>query len=122
MRVPAGAQVRVTNLATGISILVPIVDKGPFNIRDQYAVTGARPQAEAQHAAPPGTHQGTDQMGHHPVQNAGIDLTPATMNALGVPGGQNNRQWHMNIQYIPPPNAPPQRPPAHPAPPPPHHQ
>lgn len=54
---------------------VPIVDVGPWNDNDPYWTGSGRPQAES----------GTDLTGRH-TNLAGIDLTPATAQAIGVPG------------------------------------
>lgn len=67
-------RVRLSN-AQGTSIDAEIVDVGPWNTRDPYWQTGARPQAET----------GTDTRGRH-TNKAGIDLTFAAAKALGVDG------------------------------------
>lgn len=62
----------------GKELVVPVVDKGPWNIDDDAYVSGeARPQAES----------GKDTRGRK-TNKAGIDLTPATARALGLP-----EQW-----------------------------
>jgi peptidoglycan hydrolase-like protein with peptidoglycan-binding domain len=58
------------------TIVVPIVDVGPWNINDPYWETvGGRPQAES----------GVDMRGRT-TNRAGIDLTPPAAEALGVDG------------------------------------
>lgn len=54
-------------------------DVGPWNIRDPYWETGARPAAEEQH-----DKRLRAQNGMIPSNRAGIDLTPACFRALGV--------------------------------------
>ena len=57
------------------AVICKVVDIGPWNTDDPYWVTGARPQSES----------GTDRRGRR-TNHAGIDLTPAAANALGVDG------------------------------------
>jgi N-acetylmuramoyl-L-alanine amidase len=68
-------QVRVYNWVTGISAIASIEDVGPWNTDDPYWTTGERPQAES----------GTDMDGVE-TNGAGIDLSPALANALGIDG------------------------------------
>lgn len=68
-------QVRVTNRASGKSVVCNIVDVGPWNINDPYWEKGARPQAES----------GTDMRGRR-TNGAGIDLTPGAARAISIPG------------------------------------
>lgn len=56
-----------------------INDVGPWNIRDAYWETNARPQAEMQHET-----KTRAQDGKVPSNWAGIDLTPGVWHALGV--------------------------------------
>lgn len=76
-RLPAGPRpkVKVTNRATGKSVMCDIVDVGPWNTDDPYWQTGGRPQAES----------GIDRHGR-PTNQAGIDLTPAAAQAIGLAG------------------------------------
>jgi N-acetylmuramoyl-L-alanine amidase len=67
--------VRVMNRETGKSEVAEIWDVGPWNIDDPYWLTGSRPQAES----------GTDMSGR-PTNKAGIDLSPALAEALGIDG------------------------------------
>lgn len=70
-------RVRVTGKTSGQSVDCDIVDIGPWNINDPYWKTGARPQAES----------GTDLMTPPRKTNrAGIDLTLAAAQAIGVDG------------------------------------
>jgi hypothetical protein len=61
--------------ANGKTVTCQIVDVGPWNTNDPYWMTGGRPQAES----------GTD-MSRRPTNHAGIDLTPAAANAIGLDG------------------------------------
>lgn len=65
----------VTSVDTGLSVLCPTVDVGPWNINDPWWVTGTRPQAEG----------GIDMTGRK-TNKAGIDLTPAAAKAIGLKG------------------------------------
>lgn len=72
-------QVKVTNRATGKSVICDIVDVGPWNINDPYWTKGSRPEAES------GFDMG--QTGRvRPTNKAGIDLTAAAAKAIGVDG------------------------------------
>lgn len=65
----------VTSVDTGLSVLCPTVDVGPWNINNPWWVTGTRPQAES----------GIDMTGRK-TNGAGIDLTPAAAKAIGLKG------------------------------------
>lgn len=65
--------VRVTH--NGRAVICPVIDVGPWNTRDPYWLSGARPQAET----------GIDLSGR-PTNRAGIDLTPAAARIIGLPG------------------------------------
>lgn len=67
--------VRVVSHNNNKSIVCKIVDVGPWNTHDPYWETNTRPQAET----------GTDMTGRH-TNKAGIDLTLAAANALGIDG------------------------------------
>lgn len=71
-RVP-NAKVRVYN--GNKSIVVDVIDVGPWNTDDPYWTNGRRPQAET----------GMDARGRR-TNKAGIDLTPALAKALGIDG------------------------------------
>lgn len=66
-------KVRVTR--GGRAVVCDVVDVGPWNTRDPYWETGARPQSET----------GTDTRGRK-TNRAGIDLTPTAAAAIGLPG------------------------------------
>ena len=59
----------------GRAVTAPVIDVGPWNTDDPYWRTGSRPQAES----------GTDRRGRT-TNLAGIDLTPAAAEAIGLPG------------------------------------
>jgi hypothetical protein len=67
--------VLVINRETGIVLIASIEDVGPWNTDDPYWLAGARPQAES----------GTDMSGRE-TNGAGIDLSPALADALGIDG------------------------------------
>ena len=70
-----------THSQTRRSVICDIVDVGPWNIDDPYWERGARPQAET----------GTDMMGRR-TNAAGIDLTPAAAQAIGL-AGKGKVEW-----------------------------
>lgn len=70
-----GVRPKVRVYSGNKSTVADIVDVGPWNINDPYWNTGKRPQAES----------GTDMRGRK-TNKAGIDLTPALANALGIDG------------------------------------
>jgi RHS repeat-associated protein len=99
-RVPAGTTVTITNPANGKSITAPVLDIGPWNVRDNYwnnmdCEGSRRPLSEQQYA-----NQTIAQDGKIPENPAGIDLTPATLDALGISGPVGTRQakvdWHFS--------------------------
>jgi hypothetical protein len=98
--VSSGTKVTITNPANGHSITVPVVDKGPWNTKDEYwkptpcDQNGTRPLAESQYA-----NQTTAQNGQVPSNPSGIDLTPAVIKALGLKLGYNGTalvDWHFS--------------------------
>jgi N-acetylmuramoyl-L-alanine amidase len=68
-------RVKVHNRQTGRSATATIEDVGPWNTDDPYWENGTRPQAE----------EGTDTQGRE-TNGAGIDLSPALAQAVGVDG------------------------------------
>ena len=77
------------------SVVVDIVDVGPWNTNDPYWQTNSRPQAES----------GTDTRGRH-TNLAGIDLTPAAAKVIGVDGkGLVSWEFVDTAQKEPPPVA-----------------
>jgi hypothetical protein len=77
--------VRVFNLVTGLSAVATIEDVGPWNIDDPYWNTGERPQAETCHNEGKPLPDGPN-AGKTPSNPAGIDLSPALAEALGIDG------------------------------------
>lgn len=71
----SGTRPKVRVYSRGLSALAEIVDVGPWNTHDNYWDKAARPQAES----------GADMSGRH-TNGAGIDLTPALAQALGIDG------------------------------------
>lgn len=84
-----GARPSVRVIRGNKSVVCPIVDVGPWNVNDPYWVRGARPEAET----------GTDTRGRH-TNKAGIDLTPATMDALLVPGSPGTRSATIDWEFV----------------------
>ena len=85
----AGKRPLVRVFRNGKTVDCPIVDVGPWNINDPYWVIGERPQSEA----------GTDTRGRK-TNKAGIDLTPAAMDALLVPGKAGTRSTIVDWEFI----------------------
>ena len=77
--------VAVRNVANNNTQIAEILDTGPWNIDDPYWLTGERPQAES----------GTDMQGRT-TNHAGIDLSPALAEALGIDidEGLASVDWH----------------------------
>lgn len=79
-------KVRATNVANGKSVLVDIVDVGPWNTTDNYwTLPAGRPQAET----------GRDTRGRK-TNMAGIDLTPAADKAIEL-GGLGRVNWEFVV-------------------------
>jgi len=73
--------------SNGRSTTVPIVDVGPWNTTDDYwNRPGGRPQAES----------GTDKSGRR-TNRAGIDITPATIRALGL--NPDDGKWTVSWDF-----------------------
>jgi len=79
---------RAVRVGRGAKFVVAWVnDLGPWNRNDDYWDRGERPRAEAQR------RQGREaDNGRVPSNEAGIDLTPAIMDVLDVPGASGTRQ------------------------------
>lgn len=69
---------KVRSCKTGLVVDVPVIDRGPWMLTDPYWETGARPIAETSTIIPSGPNAGRRSNG------AGIDVTPATLKALGL--------------------------------------
>jgi len=74
-----GVTLFIMNPATGARTMTPIVDVGPWNTSDAYWQTGGVPLAVSQFAT-----GAKGQNGQIVTNPAGIDLTPATFDALGL--------------------------------------
>ena len=84
-----GTRPQVRVFRNGKTVDCPIVDVGPWNTNDPYWVLGNRPQSET----------GTDTRGRK-TNKAGIDLTPAAMDALQVPGKSGTRSTVVDWEFI----------------------
>jgi hypothetical protein len=84
---PPGIIVMVMSPQSGLTTSAPILDVGPWNVRDNYWSTGAAPLTVSQFAA-----NSRGQNGQIVTNPAGIDLTPATKDAIGATGPVNSRQ------------------------------
>jgi peptidoglycan hydrolase-like protein with peptidoglycan-binding domain len=80
-RFPDAKRDKVRGIVGSKSILMEIVDVGPWNWTDPYWKTGTRPRSESQRRS----RQKADD-GLIPTNDAGIDLTPAAARALGIDG------------------------------------
>ncbi len=70
---PAALRKNVELRFGGRTLVVPVLDVGPWNVNDDYWTTGRRPAAERGRGAY-----------RRPSNAAGIDLSDATFNALGM--------------------------------------
>lgn len=80
-------------------ITLVIFQDAPFPIQsartDAYWNNGGRPVAEKEF------RDGSKaENGHVPTNDAGLDLTPAAMAALGAPGKINTRQVHVDWEFV----------------------
>lgn len=73
-----GQKITVHCPDTGVTIEVPVVDVGPWNICDKGILKGERPQAERGVSC-------LKRYGYRARNRAGIDLTPALHKALRIP-------------------------------------
>jgi hypothetical protein len=87
--------VRVMHVATGRSVVCRVNDVGPWNKTDDYWARGERPRAEAQMR-----DRTPAENGEVPSNDAGIDLTPAVYDALGIAGPVNTRQTHVDWEFV----------------------
>ncbi len=88
-------RVRVRSVATGQWVECRVNDIGPWNTRDVYWENGGRPLAEVQYR-----NRTSAQNGSVPENDAGIDMTPAVFAALGIPGPVNERQTHVDWEFV----------------------
>lgn len=88
-------RILVTNHKNGNTVVCLVNDLGPWNKTDDYWNHGTRPKAEEQFRDGKKAENG-----HVPNNDAGLDLTPAAMAALGVPGPVNTRQVHVDWRFV----------------------
>lgn len=105
-----GPRQKVELKFNGRKVIADIVDVGPWNIKDQYWETDARPLAEHQYE-----EGDVDFKGRHVTSPAGIDLTPRAMDLLGVPGKPGMRSCRIDWQFTDQLTKPPAFAPAKPA-------
>ncbi len=74
-------QVRLTNRETGLATIAPIIDRGPWNLNDDFTLTGRRPWVETQFQ-----NKMPAENGRVPTNDAAVDLTPVTAAAIGLKG------------------------------------
>jgi hypothetical protein len=86
--------VRVISVNSGRSVVCKVNDVGPWNTRDKYWEGSGRPLAEEQYR-----NRTPAQNGQVPSNDAGIDLTPAVYDALGIAGPVNTRQTHVDWEF-----------------------
>jgi hypothetical protein len=86
--------IRVLNPANRRIATCLVNDVGPWNTKDAYWNSDKRPRAEAQFAL----KQKADN-GQVPSNPAGIDLTPAVYDALGIPGKINTRNAKVDWEF-----------------------
>lgn len=84
-----GARPMVTVSRNGKTVDCPVIDVGPWNIKDPYWLTGTRPQAES----------GTDLTGRR-TNLAGIDLTPEAARIIDLPG-KGLVDWKFKQETVP---------------------
>lgn len=88
-------KVRIFNSRNGMSVDAVVRDIGPWNLHDAYWNGTGRPKSEGQY------RNGTvAENGRIPSNDAGIDMTPAVFDALGIPGTEDTRQMHIDWTFI----------------------
>jgi len=88
-------QIRVFNVSNGRDVVCKVNDIGPWNKTDKYWQSGSRPLAEAQFR-----NRTQAENGDVPTNDAGLDLTPAAFDALGISGPVNSRQAHFDWEFV----------------------
>jgi hypothetical protein len=97
-KIPGGVSRRTIRVLNPLNRRVAtclVNDVGPWNTKDAYWKTETRPRAEAQFAL----NQKADN-GEVPSNPAGIDLTPAVYDALGIPGKVNTRNAKVDWEFV----------------------
>jgi hypothetical protein len=92
---PRKRQIRVLNPDNDRIVVCLVNDVGPWNTKDAYWKTQTRPKAEAQFAL----KQKADNK-QVPSNPAGLDLTPAVYDALGVSGTVNTRNAKLDWEFV----------------------
>jgi hypothetical protein len=87
---PAALHKNVELRYAGRTMVVPVLDVGPWNVDDDYWTTGRRPAAERNH----GTYR-------TPTNRSGIDLSDATFAALGLRDNATLEWRFVHRGYIP---------------------
>ena len=87
-------RIRVLNPRNGKAVICLVNDVGPWNTKDPYWKMETRPKAEAQFAL----KQKADNK-RVPTNPAGIDLTPAVHDALGISGTVNTRSARVDWEF-----------------------
>jgi len=91
---PAALRKNVELRYGGRTLVVPVLDVGPWNVDDDYWATGRRPAAE----------RGRGSF-RAPTNHAGIDLSDATFSALGLRDNAVLEWRFVHRGYIPLPRA-----------------
>jgi hypothetical protein len=88
-------KIRVLNSKNGRIVVCLVNDVGPWNTKDAYWKTETRPKAEAQFTL----KQKADNK-QVPSNPAGLDLTPAVYDALGISGTVNTRNAKLDWEFV----------------------
>jgi len=88
-------KIRVLNPNNGRMVVCLVNDVGPWNTKDAYWKTQTRPRAEAQFAL----KQKADNK-QVPSNPAGLDLTPAAYDAVGIQGTVNTRSAKLDWEFV----------------------
>jgi hypothetical protein len=78
----------------GRSVVADVADVGPWNTNDPYWKTNTRPQAES------GFDLGQTKWGVRKTNQAGIDITVAAADALGLPGSGVMRKAEIDWEFV----------------------
>jgi N-acetylmuramoyl-L-alanine amidase len=92
---PAKRRILVLNPTNGYTVVCFVNDVGPWNTRDAYWKTETRPRAEAQFIL----KQKADNK-QVPSNPAGLDLTGAAYEALGLSGTINTRSAKLDWDFV----------------------
>lgn len=92
---PAERRIRVLNPANGKLVVCLVNDVGPWNTTDAYWKSQTRPRAEAQYVLKKKADNG-----EVPSNPAGLDLTSAAYDALGIGGMVNTRSAKFDWEFV----------------------